>query len=1207
MKKRIISVLLALCMLVGLAPALTPQAQAFDLLSIFDAAGSIVRGSMNAAEQAKQGNWNFGQAFVGTFKSIGKELLGMDDDAPGTTVVVNQVDLSEVELELKNIQGTLKSQSLTLSQIKQDMNSNMQTISAQLSNLSSQIDDKTKQQQYYTYLTNYFSFYNEFYEAVSYYDQALSTLYSSNPTQNNIKNTFDQFYELKNVSYTGNFYSAIDRLGKYLRGEYMSTDPGSVVDILCEYYTLAGYSETQTATAVKEFVAQTFYTYCLANYYYLSVALFQDTYIDANHLDNYTTDFGMVLNAAQIEQLAKSALNNFAGTTSCVFRDLNRHFCSVENLPVSYVGPAGVVSRNMNDSKMDVEPGSSLTMPDTKQLMDVYLGEGYSDMFGGMCTYTYACSDSAVKVDGNTLSFAGLTDGQAVEVQINCTVADVSQSLHTYTFTGKNGKMAGGYGTMEYPYVMTTTDHFKAFASGSYTENCFVSLNADLDFNKESIDPVMWNFKGIFYGNGHTVSNFKINYGAQSGTTKNFGLFSTVSGTVADLTVKNAEVQPFESGSTYCVGVIAGALTGGKLLRCEAVDSSAAYAADSSGTGYVGGLAGLVDKGTITGCISRNVTATLGYNNTAGSVGGLVGFMKNNSTMTYSGREEGWIWQNENTNTSNTAGGLVGTVWSSKMDHCWSYKTSASYTDKFYSSCNFGSLVGRCSSLNSNRLYIYNGENASTTNLGYPELGYLEAGWSLDVNLKSDFTCSNLGIYEGYLTNTSGSGNPICLVKPMSIELNTSEVKTDYAYGEPLALNGLGVTLKRGSEYITAKLVPYTVETNYNAEKPGTYTVSISTSCGSASFKVTVAEKPHVFKQVLTPATCTTEGSVVYRCQDAGCTATFGEVQTLPALGHTMTHYDGDSVTCGETGTREYWHCTVCQKYFLDADGSQEISEKDLVIAGGHTFGQPEYVWTKTENGVYTCTASVACTNENCPDYPASNPMTEVGTVDWQIKDVPTCSKPAYAVLTATFTKSPFTTQTKQVEVTASSCPSAAFSDAPDASNWAHDGIDFCISKKLMEGFPDGTFQPDNELTRAQMVTILYREAGSPDVEVTDRFSDVSADQWFAKAVCWAAENEVVNGYTDGTFLPDNPIKRQEVAAMLYRLEGSPAVDSSNLTSFPDYNTLQDWAKPALSWAVSVGLITGVGHDGLSYLRPIDPATRAQFATIIMRYLTEAK
>lgn len=1201
MRKRIVSLLLALCLLVGLVPALTPQAQALDLLGIFDSAGSIVRGSMNAAEQAKKENWNFGQAFVGTFKSIGKELLGMDDDAPGTTVVVNQVDLSEVELELKNIQSTLKSQSLTLSQIKQDMNSNMQTISAQLSNLSSQIEDKTKQQQYYTYLTNYFSFYNEFYESVSYYDQALSTLYSSNPTQNNIKNTFDQFYELKNVAYTGNFYSAIERLGKYLRGEYMTTDPGSVVDILCEYYTLAGYSETQTATAVKEFVAQTFYAYCLANYYYLSVALFQDTYIDANHLDNYTTDFNTVLNAGQIEQLAKNVLNNFAGTTSCVFRDLNRHFCSVENLAVSYKGPAGVVSRNMNNSKMDVEPGSSLTMPDTKQLMDTYLGEGYSNMFGGMCTYTYACSSSAVKVDGNTLSFAGLTNGQTAEVQINCTVAGASQKLHTYTFTGKNGKMAGGYGTIEYPYVMTEKAHFTAFTTGNYA-GAFVSLNADLDFNNEQIDPVMWEFDGTFYGNGHTISNFKINYGAQKGSTKYFGLFSSVSGTIADLTVKGAEVQPFESGSTYAVGVLAGAVNGGRILRCEAVDSSAAYAADSSGTGYVGGIAGLVDGGTITGCISRNVTATLGYNNTSGSVGGLVGFMKNNSTMTYSGREEGWIWQYNNTNTSNCAGGLVGTAWSSKMDHCWSYKTNASNTDSFYSACNFGSLVGRCSSLSSSWLYLYNGENAKESNLGYPKLGYLEAGWSLDSNLASDFTCSNIGMNVGYLTNGTGYGNPICLA-PMGIELNTSDVKTDYAYGEPLALNGLGVTLKRGGEYITAKLVPYTVTTGFNATKPGTYTVTISTTCGSASFKVTVAEKPHVYKQVLTPATCTTEGSVVYRCQDAGCTATFGEVQTLPALGHTMTHYDGDSVTCGGTGTREHWHCTVCQKYFLDADGSQEIAEKDLLIAGGHAFGKPAYVWTKTANGFYTCTASVACTNENCPEYPASSPLTEEGTIDWQMMDVPTCSKPAKATFTATFTKSPFTTQTKEAEVTASSCPSAVFSDAPEIGNWAHDGIDFCLSKNLVSGFPDGTFRPESELTRAQMVSILYRRAGKPDVEVTDRFTDVAVDDWHAKAVCWAAENKVVSGYTDGTFRPDAPIKRQEIASILYRLDGAPATDTSNLTSFPDYDTIQDWAKPGLSWAVSRGLISGVGINGVSYLKPDDSATRAQFASIMMRYL----
>ena len=1255
MKKRIISFLLVLCMLVALVPTVTPQAQALDLLSIFDSAGSIVRGSMNAAEQAKQNNWNFGQAFVGTFKSIGKELLGMDDDAPGTTVVVNQVDLSEVELELKNIQKTLKGQSLTLSQIKNDMNSNMQTISTQLSSLSSQIEDKTKQQQYYTYLTNYFSFYNDFYEAVSYYDQALSTLYSSSPTQSNIKNTFDQFYELKNVSYTGGFYSAIDRLGKYLRGEYMTTDPGSVVDILCEYYMLAGYNETQTAAAVKEFVAQTFYTYCLANYYYYSVALFQDTYIGDNHLDNYTTDFGTVLNTTQIEQLAKNALNNFASTTSHVFCDLNRHFCSVENLPVSYAGPAGTVSRAMKDSKMDVEPNSSITLPDSSQLIDEYLGDGFSDMFGGMCSYTYSCSDSAVKVNGDVLSFTGLTDGKTVNVQINCTVAGVSRPLHTYQFTGKTGKMAGGYGTMEYPYVMTTTDHFKAFSTGSYPEDSFVSLNADLDFNAESIDPVMWDFKGTFYGNGHTISNFKINYGTQIGSTKNFGLFGVVSGTIADLTVKDAQVQPFDDRATYCVGVIAGALTGGKLFRCEAVDSSAAYAADSSGTGYVGGLAGLVDKGTITGCISRNVDVTLGYNKTSGCVGGLVGFMKNNSTMTYSGREEGFIWQYQNTNTSNTAGGLVGTVWNSKMDHCWSYKTNNSYTDQFYSSCNFGSLVGRCSSLNSNWLYIYNGENAKESNLGYPELGYLEAGWSLSANLASDFTCSKIGMNVGYLTNGSGSGNPICLVKPMSIELNTEDVKTSYFYGEPLTLNGLGVTLKRGSEYITAKLVPYTVKTDYNAKKAGTYTVTISTTCGEASYKVTVAEKPHVYKQVLVPSTCTTEGSVSYVCQDAGCNATFGDVQTLPARGHTMTHHAAVSATCTKDGSSEYWACTVCEKYFSDAAGKTEIAKDSWVIKAGHKL-------TKTEAKAATCTTAgnkeywtcsvckklfsdAAGTTETTAAAVKINAIghkltkteakaatcTEDGNYEYWtcetchkvFKDAAGTEETTVAAMTIEKLGHSFTnyvynndakvgvdgtetatcdrdgcnaTDTRIAEGTALPAPTVTFIDVPSGAYYAP-AVNWAVANNITAGTTPTTFSPEATCIRAQVVAFLWRAAGSPEPETTNNpFTDVKTSDYFYKAVLWASENGIVYGTSSTTFRPNQGCTRGQVAAFLWRAKGRPEPTTGN-NPFTDVKASEYYAK-AVIWAAENKIVYGTTNTKFS---PEQSCTRAQIVTFLYR------
>lgn len=179
--------------------------------------------------------------------------------------------------------------------------------------------------------------------------------------------------------------------------------------------------------------------------------------------------------------------------------------------------------------------------------------------------------------------------------------------------------------------------------------------------------------------------------------------------------------------------------------------------------------------------------------------------------------------------------------------------------------------------------------------------------------------------------------------------------------------------------------------------------------------------------------------------------------------------------------------------------------------------------------------------------------------------------------------------------------PSTLFSDMAYGT-WYYDAVEYAVANGLMNGFNDGTFQPNGTLTRAQMVTVLYNRAGKPDVAITDQFSDVAPNHWFAKAVSWAAANGVVTGYNDGTFLPNNAIKRQEIAAILYRLEGSPAADGSNLTGFPDYSSVQNWAKPALSWAVAEGLINGVATGGVSYLKPANPATRAQFANIMMKY-----
>ena len=118
--KRIISTLLIVCMLAGVAPVTQmQQVEAFDILGIAERMGCVVRGGMNAYETAKKENWDAGEAFFGTFKSIGKEMLGIGkDESPGSTVIVNQVDLSEVESELASIQNSLDKQSISLKKLE---------------------------------------------------------------------------------------------------------------------------------------------------------------------------------------------------------------------------------------------------------------------------------------------------------------------------------------------------------------------------------------------------------------------------------------------------------------------------------------------------------------------------------------------------------------------------------------------------------------------------------------------------------------------------------------------------------------------------------------------------------------------------------------------------------------------------------------------------------------------------------------------------------------------------------------------------------------------------------------------------------------------------------------------------------------------------------------------------------------------------------
>ncbi|MBE6984648.1 MAG: hypothetical protein E7434_03365 [Ruminococcaceae bacterium] len=187
-------------------------------------------------------------------------------------------------------------------------------------------------------------------------------------------------------------------------------------------------------------------------------------------------------------------------------------------------------------------------------------------------------------------------------------------------------------------------------------------------------------------------------------------------------------------------------------------------------------------------------------------------------------------------------------------------------------------------------------------------------------------------------------------------------------------------------------------------------------------------------------------------------------------------------------------------------------------------------------------------------------------------------------------------TSTENIAKLACSCGS--FSDL-SASEWYHNAVDFMVNSGYMNGVGDNKFAPGNTLTRAMVVTVLYRAAGSPAVSAPSTFTDVKAGEWYSDAIAWAQANDVVKGMSATTFEPMTAVTREQIATILYRYAGAEKVDA-DMTGFGDAAKISAWASEAMSWAVSEGIFSG---DQNRNLNPTDNATRAEFATIIYRYL----
>ncbi len=176
------------------------------------------------------------------------------------------------------------------------------------------------------------------------------------------------------------------------------------------------------------------------------------------------------------------------------------------------------------------------------------------------------------------------------------------------------------------------------------------------------------------------------------------------------------------------------------------------------------------------------------------------------------------------------------------------------------------------------------------------------------------------------------------------------------------------------------------------------------------------------------------------------------------------------------------------------------------------------------------------------------------------------------------------------------------FTDVEEGA-WYYDAVAYVYDKGMMTGVTDTTFEPDATTTRGMIVTMLYRLEGEPAVDNAAAFADVAAGAWYEKAVAWASQNGIVNGYGDDLFGPNDAITREQMAAILFRYaqyKGLEAVTlEENLGAFEDAGQISEYAVQAFNWVVGQGLMTGVTD---TTLEPASSATRAQVATILMRY-----
>ena len=780
-------------------------------------------------------------------------------------------------------------------------------------------------------------------------------------------------------------------------------------------------------------------------------------------------------------------------------------------------------------------------------------------------------------------------------------------------------EFSGGDGTVESPYQIANGAQFYYFTQKC--ETAYYELADDIDLGNQPF-PIISKFTGVLDGNDHKIVNLNIT----SGTSDYTAMIGTCTGTVKNLSVYGT----VESTKSYTAALV-GELSGGTIEKCQ----NYCTVNSTNSSGYTGGIAAYVsNKGEILDC--ANLGDVCGVCWVGGIAGEVIYSAVEKVDVTPSitgcqniavinGKYAGGICAlqrgttiSECVNIGKVTGdsSAAGIVYSSYSQNCTSATIINGVKKYFYPKCS--SHIHDCYNTGEISGSNYAGGIVGTfTYCG----GYSSTGLHQSHTPSMSFTnCYNVGKVRA-MSDNSTSGD---IVGHKEESYNGTPEKCLYLTdNNPDADENLQTYCTACSDTELSTVGAYSnnafdFDSVWTWDNTRAYPYAILRRVG-----LPLSVCNHNYVLTSSTATCTEAGTATYTCTKCGDSYT----EDVPAKGHTEVIDAAVEPTCTETGLSEGKHCSVCNEVLV---------KQNVVPAKGHTevidaAVEPTCTETGLTEGKHCSVCNEVLVAQNV--IPAKG-HTEV--IDAAVE--PTCTETGLAegkhcsvcnevlVAQTVIDKLPHDFG-NNLEYCANGCgtknpnyvppynpphkpsvkpnPTPSKPETPEnpfvdvkKDDYYYDAVIWAVGKGIAKGVTDTTFQPNASCTRAEMVTFLYRAAGSPEpTNKVNPFPDVAEDSYYYKAVLWAVEKGIAKGTSETTFSPNDTCTRGQTVAFLYRYANSPAVSGSN--SFADVSETAYYYNATL-WAMSEKVTEGTSATTFS---PNDLCTRGQIVTFLYRYM----